>query len=388
MVDADSEGDVFSVADSLAGMIRNYFEIKKLIEEYDYRADTESALTSSPESFRYYMHAWDALQILDYPSTFAWLMKSIEIDSGFVNAYIFLSFASVASGQSNEAKKWCAKAYIKRNELSVLEKLYVDHLHAYLFETPHEEITLCQQILEMDEMNSVYWHMLGDAYYKLNQYKDAALNWEKVISNHEQWGTVFPVPHFYLWLGDAYHHLGNHQREKEVYELGLAVAPNFTYYTLRQGACALSQGDTINAKKYITEIRSLAADSKWTEAYTLSRIGYIYYYADSTERTIEYYSKALELDPGNADRLHSLAWVLIDNDIDIAYGMELVRKALESEPQNSYFLDTRGWGFFKQGKYKEALEFLKSSWELRALYDHDIFLHIQEVEQALANQNS
>ena len=50
-------------------------------------------------------------------------------------------------------------------------------------------------------------------------------------------------------------------------------------------------------------------------------------------------------------------------------------------------LETKGWGLYKQGHYKESLEILKESWELRPLYYHEHYLHIQDVEKAIANQN-
>ena len=82
----------------------------------------------------------------------------------------------------------------------------------------------------------------------------------------------------------------------------------------------------------------------------------------------------------------NLAWFLIDNDLNVDEGMDLVNKALEIITENWYNLDTKGWGLYKQGRYEEALDVLKYAWELRPLYDHEGYWHIQEVEQAIANQ--
>ena len=40
-------------------------------------------------------------------------------------------------------------------------------------------------------------------------------------------------------------------------------------------------------------------------------------------------------------------------------------KHLELSPDNYNYLDTKGWGLYKQGKYKEALDILQKSWDLR-----------------------
>jgi len=65
--------------------------------------------------------------------------------------------------------------------------------------------------------------------------------------------------------------------------------------------------------------------------------------------------------------------------------MELVEKALAINP-DYYILDTKGWGLFKLGKYKESLELLEKAWELKPLYDHGIYLHLQEARKAVAGQ--
>jgi tetratricopeptide (TPR) repeat protein len=76
---------------------------------------------------------------------------------------------------------------------------------------------------------------------------------------------------------------------------------------------------------------------------------------------------------------------LINNDHNINEGMELVDRALAANPENYDYLDTKGWGLYKQGKYKEALEMLQKSWDLRmknAIYNHDSFLHLEAARKA------
>ena len=46
-----------------------------------------------------------------------------------------------------------------------------------------------------------------------------------------------------------------------------------------------------------------------------------------------------------------------------------------------------GWGLYKQGKVKEALEILEKSWDLKPMYNHQLYLHIEEVKKALAGKN-
>ena len=94
--------------------------------------------------------------------------------------------------------------------------------------------------------------------------------------------------------------------------------------------------------------------------------------------------KTLTFEPGNPDRLNNLAWFLIDIDQNINEGMELIDKALELSPDEHYMLDTKGWGLYKLGKYKEALELLQKSWDLKPIYSHEIFLHLEAAKNAVA----
>jgi Tfp pilus assembly protein PilF len=77
------------------------------------------------------------------------------------------------------------------------------------------------------------------------------------------------------------------------------------------------------------------------------------------EKAEEYYRSALSLQPENPNIMNFLAWLLIDKEININEGLELIDKALELSPDDWYILDTKGWGLYKQGKYQEALDFLR-----------------------------
>ena len=49
-------------------------------------------------------------------------------------------------------------------------------------------------------------------------------------------------------------------------------------------------------------------------------------------------------------------YVLIDDDIDIKRGIELVKKALAKKPNNPYYIDSLAWGYYKSKECKKALK--------------------------------
>ena len=126
----------------------------------------------------------------------------------------------------------------------------------------------------------------------------------------------------------------------------------------------------------------------WSESRILSGVGTIYEGANQFDKAEFNYRQALQLDPRNPVRINNLAWFLIDNDINVDEGMDLIQKSLEISPDNWYFLDTKGWGLYKQGRVEEALKVLTDAWDLRPAYDHEGYQHIEEVKKALASQNN
>jgi tetratricopeptide (TPR) repeat protein len=101
------------------------------------------------------------------------------------------------------------------------------------------------------------------------------------------------------------------------------------------------------------------------EAETLAIYAYACADAGLLQEAEENFRKALSLEPDNPVRFNSLAYLLINHDLNVDEGLELIEKALELRPDNFIYLNTKGLGLYKQGKYREALEVLQKSWDLR-----------------------
>jgi tetratricopeptide (TPR) repeat protein len=102
----------------------------------------------------------------------------------------------------------------------------------------------------------------------------------------------------------------------------------------------------------------------------------------------EYYREALLFEPENPDKFNDLAWLLIDKDRNVDEGMELIDKALKLSPDNYLIIDTKGWGLYKQRRYKEAMDLLEKSWKLKPVYDYEVYLHLEAAKKAAANQKN
>ena len=383
-VDCTNEEAIFAVSDSLGTIIRNYLEIKNYSENINSPGASSSVATNSPEAFGYYIPAFNSYEKQDARTTLELLQKAIETDPEFIDAYVFLSLYLTSLEQYKQAREVLDIAYIKRDQVSVREKLLLDHLHAIHHETPHEGIMYCRQILEMDEMNTAYWLFLGYAQTQLEQFEEAIASFDRVIEIQEKWEINNTYPHLYFWMGGALHEVGKHKRENEIYELGFQAMPKHAYILNLQSVCALSRDDNEKAAENIQIYKAQRRTEGWSEALILNSIGYMYEDANRIEEAEKYKRQALPLGPDDPQVLEGLAWLLIEYDINLEEGMALIEKAVKLAPETYNIVDTWGWGLYKSGRYEEALEALHKASDLRGLYDPLIVGQIQAVEKALA----
>ena len=81
--------------------------------------------------------------------------------------------------------------------------------------------------------------------------------------------------------------------------------------------------------------------------------------------------------------LNYLGYLLIDHDIDVKGGMEYVRKALESEKESPYYLDSLGWGYYKLGQCKKALELMKIVRKNLGKDDPEVDAHVKKIQECI-----
>jgi tetratricopeptide (TPR) repeat protein len=104
-----------------------------------------------------------------------------------------------------------------------------------------------------------------------------------------------------------------------------------------------------------------------SDADILEGLGDMYWLAGKWDKGEEYYRKVLSLEPENPERMNILANRLIDRSRNLSEVTEHMNMALErASTKCDYYnyLDTKGYGFYKFGKYQEGLEVLQKTWNL------------------------
>ena len=385
-----TEKEIFHIIDSLSLLIKNYLIISKFKNES--RSDFQQfASTNSPEAYRYFVYGNNAFYKLDFPSACYWLLQAINVDSNFVGAMAKLSYAYGNQGLTRDAVKWCLNAYRKKNLASDQQKLYVNLLYASFFDTPNEELKYETQLLQIDDQLPIIYFRRGLSYSRLHQYDKAITEYEKALEIYNKWAVKPAWIMNYTDLGEAYHQTFQSNKEKKLYKRAEEDFPDNTGLIYRQAVLALSEGKTKDANAYIEKYKSIRKENSASEADITTDLASLYSEAGILDKAEGYYRQTLILEPENPVRMNYLAWFLIDKDRNINEGMELVEKALKLQSDNYSFLNNKGWGLYKQGKYQEALNVLQKSWDSRMKnydYNLDVYLHLEAAKKAVEDKKN
>jgi tetratricopeptide (TPR) repeat protein/AraC-like DNA-binding protein len=379
---------IMVLSDSLSALVENFLIISIL--KKDIVASSQNLIsTYSAQAYRHYTYGRKAFYELDYPSAINHFQDALDIDSNLYIATIMISYAYGTRGFIDQAKVWCLRAYEKRDQMPPFLKTYTYALHAWLFETPQERIKFYKELLVYDDQNPSFLTQVGVEYDNWDQYEKAIPELEKALEIYDKWDIKPKFAILYSTLGRVYHKTGQYKKEKKLYKKAEQDFPDDPSLLLREAILALSEGKTKAANKYIEKYKSILRNNAITESAIFSRVGFIFFQAGFLDKAEKYFREGLILNPEDAYTLNNLAWILIDKDRNIVEGMELIERALNSNPNNPFFIDTKGWGLFKQGKYDEALKVLEKA---RETYNPGtggyIFNHIQEVEKAIASQKT
>ena len=200
-----------------------------------------SISTSSPEAFRYLVYASKAKEKSDFSTQINWLTQALAIDSNYIDAIYSLSWAYYNSGQFEKAKKCCLWLYKKRDMLPVYNRLAINFMYSFYFETPNESIKYLLQQQELDDQQNMHW-LIGITYMSLDQFDKAVSEFEKYIDLNKKLWPGQPVQvGDYIDLGNAYLSAGEYTKEKRLYRNAEKLYPDNAWLTGNQIKMALVQ---------------------------------------------------------------------------------------------------------------------------------------------------
>jgi tetratricopeptide (TPR) repeat protein len=105
------------------------------------------------------------------------------------------------------------------------------------------------------------------------------------------------------------------------------------------------------------------------------------------DRAVTEFKRLLEMDPNDAYALNYLGYLYAERGIQLEEAVQMLLRAVGLEPDNSAFLDSLGWAYFRLGRLDQAENYLGLALEkLKDSADEDqavIFGHAGDIARAL-----
>ena len=93
----------------------------------------------------------------------------------------------------------------------------------------------------------------------------------------------------------------------------------------------------------------------------------LYFRAICYERTKQFdlavkdFKRILKINPDDADTLNYLGYTWVDRGENLTEAFQMIRRAVELEPQSGAIVDSLGWAHYKLGQYEEAKDNLEDA---------------------------
>jgi tetratricopeptide (TPR) repeat protein len=321
--------------------------------------------------------------------------NAFEIDSTFTFASFYIAWANnYKYPQDNEQTDlWIERAYKTKENLPLEYQNWLSLWHIGSTTKNRQDIVSICNLLENSSLESrFFWFDLAVTYFSyLKQYEKAIEFFEKIEKISDERGGDWKYMDYYYLYGQILHLAGKHDKENEIFDLGLAYFPNNInkrdiYW--HQAICALSRNDTIVSNDYIEKYKSVKKELGATSDNILRQLGNIHSKAYLYNEALAYYSKALSLKPEAGLYKRDIARMLIAGDIDVERGMELLEELSLIDPNYIPNLWGKARGLFKLGEYEKSLQLYREVWTEANTYNPGLESEIKKVEEAIAKNKS
>ncbi len=90
-------------------------------------------------------------------------------------------------------------------------------------------------------------------------------------------------------------------------------------------------------------------------------LGDFYYKIGNNKEAFQSYDMSLDINPNNARVLNNYSYYLSVLGTNLSKALKMSTKAVQLEPNNSTYIDTKGWVLFKMERYEEARDVLRNA---------------------------
>jgi tetratricopeptide (TPR) repeat protein len=268
------------------------------------------------------------------------------------------------------AREKLATGFVLTNQrdkaVEMLEQIIKEHPEKY---QPYD---LLAQVLD-EEARSLQ---------RANRIEEAKAKFAKVAANYEQSLLINPN-HAGTYVRLAELLLGAlRDPDRAVKLLGEARrrfpgAPEIVYYLgIAQREAKQSQQAVATFEEALHEAQ-LEEDDDFVNAKFYFNYGAAAEQAGLYNKAADLLRKSIALDPENsAEACNYLGYMWADHNMNLEEAETMIRRALQSEPNNASYLDSLGWVEFRKGQFDRALDDLLRAAKTAEREDPVVFEHI------------
>jgi len=218
---------------------------------------------------------------------------------------------------------------------------------------PDQAIENLEADVRENSMRHGSYELLGEIYLKKGNLEKAMRNFEQILLIDSS------RPENYLRLADIYLQLKQTDKAVETMRTARGKFPDVPRIVFVL-AMTLSQ-----AKKHTEAMTAFAESQAEAERNNQELLTGAFYFqygaaaeqAGLLDKAAELLRESIRLDPAVAAEAYNyIGYMWVDRDMNLDEAGEMIKKALEAEPDNGAFLDSLGWLHFKKGDYEQALK--------------------------------
>ena len=249
----------------------------------------------------------------------------------------------------------------------------------YYFQEKNDSArTVLEPVLTDDTYRFAAFELLGRIAFDREDFKEAEKYFtsltEETPQNRFSW----------LFLAIIYNRQSQFQQSLLVLERSLNIHQNDVDLLAMYGS-TLSQVD--RDRDALPPLEKALELNKENTA-TITSIAAVYDKLEMWHKSDSLYKEALDKNPRNALLLNNYSYSLAQRDLQLERALEMVDRALEVDPDNGAYLDTKGWIYFKMGKFEDAQRFIQKALDSREesaeVLEHmgDIYYQLGQLEEA------
>jgi tetratricopeptide (TPR) repeat protein len=140
--------------------------------------------------------------------------------------------------------------------------------------------------------------------------------------------------------------------------------------------------------KVLDEAEKVAATAKEKERVYFMR-GAMFERQKKVDLAEAEFRKVLASNPEDVSTLNYLGYMLVDHKLRVEEATQMIKKALDGDPENGAYLDSLGWAYYQQGKLEEAEGLLTRAIERigqdPTVHDHlgDVYFKLGKIKEAI-----